>query len=220
MPERKPDLLSYLQGYLTPSRLQRFEEILDWRTRHITVVLEDVFQLHNASAVVRSCDVFGIQDVHLIEDRFGRRLDKNIALGAQKWVSIHRQVSAAACMESLRAKGYKIVATTPHVSAIAPQELPLDVPIALFFGTEKEGLSDVVLNQADCKLKIPMYGFTESLNVSVAAAIVLNTLRSRLNASDIPWQIPEKQRDEIRLDWTKKTIKSVEDIISRYQESP
>lgn len=219
MPDSSTDLLSYLQGFLTPSRLQRFEEILDWRTRHITVVLEDVFQLHNASAVVRSCDVFGIQDVHLIEDRFGRRLDKNIALGAQKWVSIHRQTSASSCIEALRAKGYKIVATTPHTSAFAPQELSLDAPIALFFGTEKEGLSNIVLEQADSLLKIPMYGFTESLNVSVAAAIVLNTLRSRLNDSDIPWQIPENQRNEIRLDWTKKTIKSVEDIISRYRES-
>lgn len=219
MPENNKDLLSYLQGYLTPSRLQRFEEILDRRTRHITVVLEDVFQLHNASAVVRSCDVFGIQDVHLIEDRFGRRLDKNIALGAQKWVSIHRQTSATACIESLRAKGYKIIATTPHTAAFAPQELPLDAPTALFFGTEKEGLSETVLEQADCLLKIPMYGFTESLNVSVAAAIVLNTLRSRLNASEIPWQIPENERDEIRLDWTKKTVKSVDEIISRYQET-
>lgn len=219
MSETDLKLLAYLQGFLTPARRERFEKVLDWRTRHITVVLEDVFQLHNASAVVRSCDVFGIQDVHLIEDRFGRRLDKNIAVGAQKWVSIRRHAGAMECIDALRAKGIQIIATSPHDEAVSPQELSLEHPIALFFGTEKEGLSDTVLNAADIKLKIPMYGFTESLNVSVAAAIVLNALRSRLNKSDMVWQIPENQRDEIRLDWTKKTIKSVEDIIARFENS-
>ena len=219
MPDENTGLLRHLLGFLTASRRQRFEEILARRTRHVSVVLEDVFQLHNASAVVRSCDVFGIQDVHLIEQRFGRRLDKNISLGAQKWVSLNKYETAGECMGTLRKKGYTLVATTPHEEALSPQELPLERPIALFFGTEKEGLSETVLNEADIRLKIPMYGFTESLNVSVAAAIVLNTLRARLNESDIDWQIPEDQRDGIRLDWAQKSIKSVEEIISRYRES-
>lgn len=212
-------LLEYLEGFLTEGRKKRFREILSQRTRYLTVALEDVFQLHNASAVVRSCDVFGIQDAHLIEGRFGQRLDKNIALGAQKWVDLHRYDSSETCVENLRDLGYRIVATSPHASSYTPLDLPLDQPVALFFGTEKEGLSAQLLAQADLHLTIPMAGFTESLNISVAAAIVLYDLTRRLKASGTPWQLSDSEILEKRMDWTRKTIKSADDIITRFERT-
>lgn len=212
-------LLEYLEGFLTEQRQRRFLEVLANRTRYITVALQDVYQLHNASAVIRSCDIFGIQDAHLIEERFGNRLDKNIAVGAQRWVDIHRYKSTDACVRVLRDKGYRIVATSPHAGSTTPEELPLDAPLALFFGTEKEGLSEGLIRQADAAVQIPMVGFTESLNVSVAAAIVLRTLGTRLRKSSLPWHLSEAEVLEKRLDWARKTIKSAPEIIARYRDS-
>ena len=211
------DLLTYLETYLTDERKSRFAEVLENRTRFITLAVEDVFQMHNASAIVRSCDTFGIQDVHLIEGRYGDRLDKNIAMGAQKWVDSYSYTNTADCISALRDKKYKIVATTPMESSTALDDFKLETKIALFFGTEKEGLSQEVLKQADAAIRIPMYGFSESLNVSVSAAIILQKVMSELRKSDLLWALSEEEKFEKRLDWAKKTIKNVDQIIHRYE---
>ncbi len=210
------NLLAYLEGFITKERKERFLQVLANRTRYLTVALEDVYQLHNASAVIRSCDVFGVQEAHLIEGRFGNRLDKNIAMGAQQWVDIHRYPDSGACIENLREKGYRIIATSPKAESNTLDLFTLEGPTALFFGTEKEGLSPEVLEQADGALYIPMFGFTESLNISVAAAIILQALSSRLRTSELPWQLSETEILEKRFDWTCKTIHSVQEIIARY----
>ena len=180
-------LLTYLEGFLTEERLQRFKEVLEERTNFITVAIEDVFQLHNTSAVIRSCDAFGVQKVHVVEDRFGKRLDKNIAMGAEQWVDIHRHRNTKSCMQTLLQEGYQIVATTPHGTSRNLMDFEISKPTALFFGTEKEGLSPEVLENADVCLHIPMSGFSESLNISVAAAICLCHLTAVLRKSDLPW---------------------------------
>lgn len=209
--------LEYLEAFISPQRLERFREILALRTRYITVALEDVYQMHNASAVIRSCDVFGIQDAHLIEARFGRRLDRKIAMGAQKWVDIYRYDSTESCIEALRSQQYRIVATSPHGTSQTPDQLPLDRPLALFFGTEKDGLSEEVLQQADMSVRIPMVGFTESLNISVAAAILLYELSNRLRRSEVAWGLTGPEMLEKRFDWAFKSVGSAEEILSRYQ---
>jgi len=211
------DLLSYLETYITPKRLKRFDDVLRERTNYITVAIEDVFQMHNASAVIRSCDVFGIQKAHIIEDRFGQPLDKNIAMGAQKWVDIERYTTAKSCIRELRRDGYKIIATTPNNDASLLEDFKLEDKMALFFGTEKEGLSPEVLKHADAYLKIPMWGFSESLNISVSAAIILYDLTLQLKKSNLPWHLSEQEILEKRLDWTKKSIKSIDTIIERYR---
>jgi len=212
--------LEYLEAFLSPQRLERFREILALRTRYITVALEDVYQMHNASAVIRSCDVFGIQDAHLIEARYGRRLDRKIAMGAQKWVDIHRYDTTESCIEALRSRGYRIVATRPHGTSQSPDQLPLDRPIALFFGTEKEGLSQQIIARADAEVCIPMVGFTESLNISVAAAILLYELSNRLRRSGVAWGLSGPEILEKRFDWACKSVRAAEEILSRYQEEP
>ena len=210
------DLLNYLEGFLTEDRKQRFLEVLSCRTRFLTVAIEDVFQLHNTSAVIRSCDAFGIQDVHVVEDRFGKRLDKNIAMGAEQWVDVHRYGTTTACIDTLRENGYQIIGTTPHNDSNYLMDFELSSKTALFFGTEREGLTEEVLQQADGFLKIPMVGFSESLNISVSAAIILQELAQQLRNSSLDWQLSPIEILEKRLDWTKKSIKDVEGIISRY----
>ena len=210
------DLLTYLETYLTEERKQRFLDVLQKRTKHITVAVEDVYQLHNTSAILRSCDVFGVQELHVIEHRFGKRLDKNIAVGAEQWVDVHRYGTTADCVAKLKSDGYRIIATTPHNdSSLLPDFFPSEKS-ALFFGTEKEGLSETVMQQADGFLKIPMVGFSESLNVSVSAAIIIQQLAQKVRDSDLDWRLTEAELLEKRLDWTKKSIKHVKGIIKRY----
>ncbi len=209
-------LFEYLQTYLTERRKTLFKEVLAQRTRHFTVVTEDVYQLHNTSAVMRSCDVFGIQDLHVVEERFGKRVDKEIAMGAQKWVDIHRFRSTKDCIQSLREKGYQIIATTPHDNSTLLHEFDVSKKSAFFFGQEKYGLSDEVMEHADGFLKIPMYGFTESLNISVSAAIILQEVVTRMRIENVNWQLTENEKLELEFQWTQKTIKSVDKIKERY----
>ena len=210
------EALAYLESFITEERKNRFNEVLGKRTRFITVATEDVFQLHNASAVIRSCDIFGIQEVHLIEEQFGKRLDKNIAMGAEQWVDTLTYPNSQSCIDALREQGYAIIATTPLEGSISLSDFQLERPVALFFGTEKEGLSDTVLDQADGRLRIPMHGFTRSLNISVSAAIILHHLISQLHRSEFPWQFSEEDRLIKRWEWTKKSINQVDEILERY----
>ncbi|GIM55859.1 tRNA (guanosine(18)-2'-O)-methyltransferase [Capnocytophaga canimorsus] len=215
-----PDLqlLKYLQNFITEARKVRFEEILNQRTNHFTVAVEDVFQMHNTSAVVRSCEVFGVQQAHLIERRYGKRLDEKIAMGAQKWVDTFRYEDTQSCIDTLRAKGYQIVATTPHQDAYLLDDFDIVPKSAFFFGTEREGLSDTVLQQADTFLKIPMVGFTESLNISVSAAIILQQLTQRLRKSEVVWQLSQQEANTLRLEWTKQSVRSINDVLKRYEQ--
>lgn len=210
------EYFKFLEGFVTPERREKFIKILGQRTNHFTVVVEDVFQLHNTSAVMRSCEVFGIQNLHVVEQRFGKSIDKEIAMGAQKWVDVNRHGSIDEAIASVREKGYKIIATTPHRDDCTLDEFDIQSPAAIFFGTEKEGLSPEVLSQADGFLKIPMVGFTESLNISVSAAIILQNLTSRLRKSDINWKLSPQEILEKRLYWMKMSIKDIQAIEARY----
>lgn len=210
------EYLKYLEDFLTDSRKERFLEVLANRTNHFTIALEDVYQLHNTSAVMRSCEVFGIQELHVVEQKFGKRIDTQIAMGAQKWVDINRFNTMQNCMDALREKGYQIIATTPHNDSCMLHEFDITQKSAIFFGTEKEGLSQEVIDQADGYLKIPMVGFTESLNISVSAAIIIQDITTRLRQSEVIWKLTEGEILEKRLAWAKNSIKDIKRIEERY----
>ncbi len=212
------ELLNYLEGFLTENRKEGFLRVLKNRTKHFTIAMEDVYQLHNTSAVMRSCEVFGIQELNVIEQKFGKRIDTEIAMGAQKWVDVFRYNSVQSCMDEMRAKGYQIIATTPHDESCFLHEFDITKPAALFFGTERDGLSQEVLDQADGFLKIPMVGYTESLNISVSAAIIIQDITTRLRQSAINWHLTEEEIWEKRLDWTRKSIKDIDFIERKYLE--
>ena len=208
--------LDFLENILTDNRKEKFLKVLQNRTNHFTVAIEDVFQMHNASAVMRSCEVFGIQELNVIEQRYGKSIDKEIAMGAQKWVDINSFDTVSACITDLRNKGYQIIATTPHENDCLLEDFDITKPSALFFGTERDGLSDEILQQADGFLKIPMVGFTESLNISVSAAIILQNLSTRLRNSNVSWQLSEDEILNKRLAWAKNSIKDIKRIEARY----
>lgn len=210
------DYLNYLEDFITEGRRERFMQILAQRSKHFTVAIEDIFQLHNTSAVLRTCEVFGIQELNVVEERYGKKIDKEIALGAQKWVDVNRYDNTNACIHNLKAKGYRIIATSPHEDSCLLDDFDISQPAALFFGTERDGLTEEVLSQADGYLKIPMMGFTESLNISSSAAIILQNLSSRLRKSGIAWQLSEQEILEKRIDWAEKTIKDIEFIKRKY----
>lgn len=210
--------LNYLETIITENRREKFLNILSQRTRHFTVAIEDIFQLHNASAVMRSCEVFGVQELNVVQEKYGKTIDKEIAMGAQKWVDVERFNSVTTCIDALKAKGYRIIATSPHEDSCLMDDFDITQPAALFFGTERLGLSEEVLSRADGFLKIPMCGFTESLNISSSAAIILQNLTSRLRKSDVKWQLSEDEVIEKRIDWARKSIKDIDYITQRYME--
>lgn len=212
------ELLEYLESFLTEKRKDLFKKVISRRTNHFTVATQDVYQLHNTSAVIRSCDVFGIQNVHVVEEVNLKKIDREIAMGAQKWVDINRYTSTENCISTLRNRGYRIVATSPHRGTML-QDMNILKPAALFFGRETEGLSEEVLEEADEFLQIPMEGFTESLNISVSAAIILQDLTARLRKSKIEWQLTEEEQILKRMDWAKKNLKNSAEIISRFKAS-
>ncbi|WP_055436591.1 TrmH family RNA methyltransferase [Lacinutrix algicola] len=211
-------LIEHLETYLTENRLERFHKVLEGRTKHFTVATEDVYQLHNTSAVIRSCDVFGIQEVSIVEETNTKRIDREIAMGAQKWVDLNRYQSVKECIKDLKEQGYQIVATTPHTDDCELHDFDVTKKSCFFFGRETEGLSEAVLKEADVFMKIPMVGFTESLNISVSAAITLQHVTTKLKKTDVEWRLTEEEKLEKRLDWCKKTIKSYGEIIERYHE--
>lgn len=219
VPMNKSELLKELHEFLNPTRIQRFEEVLANRTRHFTVAVENIFQSHNASAVLRTCDCFGLQDLHVIANENKYNLSKDVAMGAEKWVDLHsyyqKENNTQDCIDELRKQGYQIVATTPHSNDVMLPDFDVSQKSAFFFGTEISGLSDLVLEQADSFVRIPMYGFTESYNISVSAALVLHDVVTRLKKSEVNWMLSEGELQDKRIDWAVKSLKSGPQILKQ-----
>lgn len=214
-------LIEYLSDFVTEKRYETFQKVLEQRTRYVTVVLENLFQSHNASAVLRSCDCFGIQDVHMIENNCEYKVNPDVSLGSAQWLSLNQYSkegnNTLEAINSLKNKGYRIVATTPHTNDTNLPELDLSKgKIALLFGSELPGLSKIAMDNADEFLKIPMYGFTESFNISVSAAICQYDLTNRLRESDLKWQLSQEEKDELLFEWLKCSIKDSKNILDRY----
>ncbi|MCF8218855.1 MAG: RNA methyltransferase [Bacteroidales bacterium] len=210
--EQTKKLREYLHSFITSQRAERIRTVLQHRTRHITFALENIYQGHNASAVLRSCEINGIQDVHIIENSNTFKPTNDIALGSSKWLTLHRhskeKENTLSCINHLKSRGYTIVSTTPHKNEVTLEQLPLEKPVALLFGTELSGLSDTAIQHSDQYVQIPMYGFTESYNISVSAAICAYSLMQRLRKSDIPWTLSENEIIELETEWYRRSIKS------------
>jgi tRNA (guanosine-2'-O-)-methyltransferase len=212
-------VLGYLQGFLTDRRQERIAEVLGQRTRYLTVVLENLFQEHNISAVLRTCDAFGVQDVGVIETDFEYAISRQVALGSDQWLTIRRFPGPSPtrdCLTDLRARGYRLVATTPRPGSVPISEIPLDRPIALLMGSEIDGLSEEALAMADLSAHLPMHGFVESFNISVATALCVQTLTQRIRESSVAWGLSEPEQLRLTLDWTRKSIRNVEAIEARF----
>jgi len=213
---QKQALLEYLKTFVSDERLKRFDEVLAERISHMHIVLEDIYQEHNASAVLRSVDCFGIQNVHFIETRNFYKVSDDVALGASQWLNIHRHKNTKETLSELKSQGFKIVATTPHKNDKTIYDFDVTQKFALVFGTEKEGISQDIFDMADEFVKIPMYGFTESFNISVCAAMCMNEFSNKIRKEIINPYLAEEEKQTIYIEWLKKSIKKCDLIIKDF----
>lgn len=219
-PEARADLWARVQGFLTDERRARLEAALVQRTRLVSVALEDVYQGHNASAILRSCEGFGVQDVHVVEARNSFRANDEIALGAAQWLSVRRHTSSLALVAALRAEGRRLVATVADDAAPRIEDLPLDAPLALCFGTELEGLSPELRAAADLHARIPMFGLTRSFNVSVSVAVCLYELLRRVRAlPEDHWRLDPEDRSHLLLRWVLRSNEAAQRVAAQLAAS-
>ena len=216
-------LRDYLYQYISDQRRELIETNIHNRTRFLSVGLEDIYQPQNASAVLRTADCFGIQDLHIVENHNTYRLNPGVALGAENWISLHKYNhkdtnNTEVCINHLKESGYRVMATSPHRNDVDLPDLDLDQKTVLFFGNEKDGLSDTVMDMADGYVKIPMYGFTESFNISVSAAICLHYLSEKLRKERDDWQLTEAEKVSLQLNWLKHTIRTYDSLVKDYKE--
>ncbi len=217
------DLLEYLIQFVTEERNALFDRVLEQRTRYLTVALEDIFQSQNASAVIRTCECLGVQDLHIIEQKNEYQINPDVVIGSSQWINLYNykgnQNNTLTAINNLRNNGYRIIATTPGKVSTNLEDFDINKGKAvLFFGTELTGLSETVLENADEFLKIPMFGFTQSFNISVSAAMILQSLTSRIRKSEVDWNLSQKEKESIKIEWLKTTIPKVDLIIDRFNK--
>lgn len=205
-----------LRGFMTDERYDTLLRALDRRTRYMTILTENTFHPQNASALVRHCEAFGLQELHTVETLCKFNPNLNIVRGTDKWIDLRRHRSTAEALASLKAEGYRIVATTPHRESCTPETFDVTRgPFCLVFGTEKQGITDEVIAAADEFLKIPMCGMVESLNVSASAAILIYMLSSRVRTQVADWALPADERTPILHRWVMQSVRDAEGIIAR-----
>lgn len=220
--DKQEVLIKELSQHITENRWQLMQNAIHKRTRYLTLVLEDIYQSHNAAAVLRSCDGFGIQDIHVIENRNKLLLNNTtVSKGADKWLNFHYYNhptinNTQSCIHHLKSQGYRIAATTLGKNFITLEEIPLDKPLAIIIGSEKNGLSEEASSSADFCIELPMLGFTQSFNLSVCAAIVLYTLTTKLRNSTIHWQLTEEEKRQTLLTWLQRCINHWEAYTKNY----
>ena len=222
--EQKEQLYEALAEFFSENKRRLLDQNIQNRTKHLTLVMEDIFQSQNASAVLRTADCFGIQDVHIIENQYEYTLNPDVALGSSKWVNYYRynkkdENNTLLAYDDLRRKGYKIIATLPHENDVMLQDLDITEPIALVFGTEKTGLTETAIKHADGFVKIPMYGFTESFNISVSAALCSFYLTEKIrNTEGIDWKLSPEQQMEQKLYWARQIVRESDKIMKKLAE--
>jgi tRNA (guanosine-2'-O-)-methyltransferase len=210
--QTKERLRDYFSGFVTERRSSLLNQVVRNRTRYVSLILEDIYQSHNASAVLRSCDCFGIQDVHIIENKNLYEVNPDVALGSAQWLTLNKyngvEDNTTECIRSLKSKGYRIVATTPRTDAPLLEDFDVTAgKFALMFGTELNGLTDTAFNLADEFVRIPMYGFTESFNISVSAALCLFHFTSAIRRQGVSWELEEEELLDVQIGWFRNTIK-------------
>ena len=217
-------LIQFLSEFVTAERLALFNRILSFRSNYLTIVLEDIYQTHNASAVVRTADCFGIQNVHMIENKNVFQVNPDVVRGASNWVTVNRHngttMNTPEALRKLRREGYRIVVATPHDHDIDLENFNLEKgKAAIVFGCERPGLSEWAVKEADEYMKIPMVGFTESLNVSVAVAVAIHHLTHQLRTqTDIDWHLTEIEKQKLLLEWLRTSIKRVDLLEEKFAE--
>ncbi|AZQ63604.1 TrmH family RNA methyltransferase [Flammeovirga pectinis] len=213
----EPGLIEYLKDFISEQKREGIEEVLSQRTNHLTVLLEEIYKPQNVGAIIRTCDCFGLQNLHIVEAIYKFLVSIRTTQGSAKWVDVNKYKSTIEAAKTLKGKGYKLVATTPHTD-MSIDDLPTDAPIALMFGNEKEGLSDEAMELADYKVKIPMYGFAESFNISVSVALCLNQLSAKIRKDEsLDLKLSDEEYKNIGGAWVCKSIDRFETVTKSFR---
>lgn len=221
--------IKILAEKITPSRFEKMLHALDFRTRRLTVVLEDIFQSHNAAAVLRNCDAFGVQDIRVIENRYKLKISSDVDMGVSKWQTLHvHSCHSAAFVKAgmgrgkaflggelentrralldLKAQGFVLAASSLSSSSVSLDDVPVDKPLALMIGTELTGLTPVAHELADVVFSVPMLGFAQSFNLSVFSALCLEKLSSKMRAHSDLWKMSDDEKNQLLLDWLRISV--------------
>nr|WP_267506200.1 RNA methyltransferase [Borreliella afzelii] len=204
--------IDVLSEFITDEKKARIEEVLSRRTNYLTFVLEDIVQSHNASATIRTGEILGLSDIYVIDKNNKYTLNPDITLGSSQWINLNKYKNAKFAIDRLKSDGYSIVATSLSEQSVNLENFPINNKMAVFFGTELTGLSSEVLEAADLCIKIPMYGFTQSYNISVAVAIVMYSLLIRLRESGVDYLLNEVEKSNLRLKYYRQVVKNYQII--------
>ena len=218
--ERAKWEVEMLRDFTGEERFEKLSSRLESRTNRMVLALEDVFHPHNASACIRSAEAFGVQEIHAVQSRCQFSPSHKIVRGTDQWVDIKRWKSTPELVEHLRSRGYRIVVTAPRENGSTLESFDAQgTPFAIFMGTEKTGISDWLMQEADDSIFIPMTGFAESLNISVSAAIITQELTRRIRLMPPhKWQLSDSDKTIVLSDWLRKSIKNSEEILERLAE--
>ena len=212
--------LEYMTEFLTEERKEVLRRTLAQRTHYMRIMTENMFHPQNASAIMRHCEAFGIQQIHTVEDRCKFDPSVNIVRGTQKWVDVEHHDTTAEALKALKSEGYRIIATTPHRCSSTPETFDVTKgKFALVFGTEHAGISEEVIEAADEFLMIPMCGMVESLNVSASAAILIYMLSQRIREQVDDWQLTDEEQLRLLTRWTMSSVRDYEGILRKAEQS-
>ena len=219
--ETQQNIIDYLSGFINEERRERLQQVLRERTRHITVVLEDVYQPQNASAVVRTCECLGIQELHVIENLYEYRLNPAVVQGSSKWIDLVKhnrgdEDNTRSCIEELKSRGYRIIAMDPSPGGRTVDQLDVKDKLALCFGSEEPGLSATLRDLADDTVRIPIHGFTQSYNLSVSAGISLYALVTALKNSAADWRLDARDAAALYIKWLASSTPAGHSLLEEY----
>lgn len=205
---------------LTEHKKNLFTTLIEYRTNHIAWLADNFYHEQNSSAIIRSADCFGYNTVFVIEDKYRFKVNEEIAMGAQKWVNTVifqvGNVDYGQAIHAIKQSGYKLIAATPHINGLSVENLDIRKPICIAMGSERHGHHPEILEEADGFVAIPMEGFSESLNVSVTAGVLMYTLKKRLKSEGIDWQLSDADKKRQILIWMLKTIPSAQKMVERW----
>ena len=205
-----------LEPFMLEGRSERLREVAAYRTRGLTVLLDGVHDPHNLSAVVRSCDAFGLLDLHVIESQARFRVRSKISQGCEKWLDIHRHAGPENAIDTLRASGHELWVADASKDSIPVDQVPFQKRLALVFGNEHRGASAKLREAANGTFHIPMHGFSESFNISVAAAITLAiAARQRERLLGRHGDLSPEEQKALVWNWQKRSVKHAKLILAR-----
>jgi tRNA (guanosine-2'-O-)-methyltransferase len=205
-----------LESLLTPERIARIDQVLAARLASVTAAVEDTYDPHNAAATIRTSESLGLQELHVIEPGARFSAAKGVTRGAHRWIDLHRWPGAAAAAAGLRARGFRVFATLPDARAVSVEEVDVSSPIAVIFGNEHEGVSVEAIAACDGTLTVPMFGFTESYNLSVTVALAMSRIAARRRAHiEAPGDLDSERRSRLRARWFALRIRGAVGVVER-----